>query len=181
MRDAKVYLHGDLIELCGYSVDEFGHIYDSCGKEVRSFVDEQYSTVILNVNGRNKHLKVHRIVASSFPEICGEFNEVVNHLDENKLNNSASNLKWTTYVENLSWGNIREAQKKGIENKKKVIEAVMDFCQEVHIPYVKPVIKKTNYGYYVTSDIYKISMYSDFTINWRRTKYIPHRPVFINI
>lgn len=181
MREAKVYLHGELIDLDGYFVDEGGKIFDSCGKEVHPYYYDQYLSVNLNVGGKNKILKVHRIVASTFMDICGEYNEVVNHLDENKMNNAASNLRWTTNIGNLTWGNIREAAKKGVENKKKVIDCVFDFCHEVRIPYVVPKIRKTSYGYLAKSDIYTISIFSDFTINWRKSKYQPHEIVLTNI
>ena len=68
-----------------------------------------YKAVILvDRNGKKRERLVHRIVATSFPEICGEPNEVVNHLDENKLSNAAINLRWTTWKENLQYGTSRE-------------------------------------------------------------------------
>ena len=181
VRDAQVYVQGILIHLHGYYVDETGRIYSCDGKEIKPYFRGSYLEVKLLVGDKNKYFKVHRIVASSFPEICGSYNEVVNHLDENKVNNSAENLQWTTNKKNLSWGNIEKARKQGIKNSRKIREAVMDFCYQVRIPYINPKIKKTSYGYLAKSNIYTIPIYNDFTINWKKAKYTPHTIELISI
>jgi hypothetical protein len=51
-------------------------------------------TTLITDSGRI-HVSVHRLVASAFcdrPEGC----DVVNHMDNNPLNNVANNLEWTT-------------------------------------------------------------------------------------
>jgi len=58
-----------------------------------------YVSVILCRNRVRKQFKVHRLVAELFcPKPVGC--EVVNHLDNNPANNSASNLEWTTVAGN---------------------------------------------------------------------------------
>ena len=45
----------------------------------------------------------HRLVAQAFvPNPYG--NNIVNHIDENKLNNSAENLEWVSHVANCRYG-----------------------------------------------------------------------------
>lgn len=45
----------------------------------------------------------HRLVAQAFvPNTDNK--PIVNHIDENKLNNSADNLEWVTHVENCNYG-----------------------------------------------------------------------------
>lgn len=59
-----------------------------------------YYQVDLSKNGKKKRYLVHRLVALHF--ICNpRLLNVVNHIDNNKLNNKASNLEWCTQKENL--------------------------------------------------------------------------------
>lgn len=53
--------------------------------------------------GARKSHGVHRLVAQAF--IYNEYNKPqVNHIDENKENNSAENLEWVTNLENCNHG-----------------------------------------------------------------------------
>lgn len=58
-----------------------------------------YAKVTIRIKGKNTNIPVHRAVASAF---CDGYEEwlVVDHIDNNKLNNSASNLRWVTASEN---------------------------------------------------------------------------------
>ena len=72
-----------------------------------------YLIVCLCAGGKQKMFKVHRLVCQAFhknPEnkLC------VNHIDENKTNNAASNLEWSTYEENNNHGTRNERIAKGI-------------------------------------------------------------------
>lgn len=63
-----------------------------------------YLCVGLHLNRKVKQYSVHRLVAMTF--IPNPFNlDVVNHKDENKLNNNVSNLEWCTHSYNskYSW------------------------------------------------------------------------------
>ena len=62
-----------------------------------------YLHVGLHVNGVAKTVNVHRLVARAFiPNPCGYAE--VNHKDENKTNNAASNLEWCTHEYNNTYG-----------------------------------------------------------------------------
>lgn len=70
-----------------------------------------YLIVTLCAGGKRKMFKVHRLVCQAFhknPEnkLC------VNHIDENKTNNAASNLEWSTYEENNNHGTHNERMAK---------------------------------------------------------------------
>ena len=59
-----------------------------------------YLLVVLCKNGKKTSHMVHRLVATAFCEKktgC----DVVNHIDNNKENNRASNLEWVTQKENV--------------------------------------------------------------------------------
>ena len=60
-----------------------------------------YSLAIYNelTGKKNKMLYAHRLVAEYFIDNPNNF-PVVNHKDENKLNNNVDNLEWATYSQN---------------------------------------------------------------------------------
>ena len=69
-----------------------------------------YLQVHFSRNGKMSYEYVHRVVAKAFlPEPLPEQTEV-NHKDENRHNNAASNLNWCTPSENRRWGNCQQKQ-----------------------------------------------------------------------
>lgn len=62
--------------------------------------DNLYLYVGLCVEGVSKNNYIHRLVAQAFIENPNDL-PVVNHLDSNRQNNSASNLQWCTTAENV--------------------------------------------------------------------------------
>ena len=67
-----------------------------------------YYEVCLFENNIKKYCLVHRLVAKTFIPNPNNLPQV-NHIDENKLNNSIDNLEWCTNIYNHSYGtgNIR--------------------------------------------------------------------------
>lgn len=63
-----------------------------------------YRYVELESDGSVLKRKVHTIVASTYPDICGEVNEVVNHKNWDKSDNRAYNLEWCSNSYNLKYG-----------------------------------------------------------------------------
>lgn len=133
-RDLKVLVKraGSVEDYSGiYEVSSGGRIRDNEGRivpEKTSYKYKPYKAVFLiDRSGKRKERLVHRIVATSFEDICGSYDEVVNHLDEDKSNNSAINLRWTTNRENLAWGTAKErAVRNRMERlgKRKMIEKI---------------------------------------------------------
>ena len=66
-------------------------------------VELGYEELILSNKGVRYSKLVHRLVAEAFIDNPQSKPEV-NHLDENKGNNSVENLEWNTRKENLEWG-----------------------------------------------------------------------------
>ena len=79
-----------------------------------------YLYVILCKNGKNKPYKIHRLVAEAFIPNSNNYKEV-NHKDENKQNNSISNLEWCDRKYNCNYGTAKErmieTQKRNGKNK----------------------------------------------------------------
>ena len=71
-----------------------------------------YLQVCLCKNGEMKNYRIHRIVAQTFIPNPDNLPEV-NHIDENKENNSVQNLEWCDRKYNINYGtrNQRQSEK----------------------------------------------------------------------
>ena len=80
-----------------YEVSDTGKIRNSrTGKVLTPRVNNKgYQRVGLYKQKIQKEFLVHRLVATAFHGLSDD-DMVVNHIDENKMNNQASNLEWTT-------------------------------------------------------------------------------------
>ena len=58
---------------------------------------------LYDFNGKHHKESIHRLVAETFIENINNL-PCVNHKDENKWNNSASNLEWCTHKYNSNYG-----------------------------------------------------------------------------
>ena len=94
------------IKKYGLSVNESGLVLNAEGKELKQFIANGYQNVKVKVNGTFKAIRVHRLVAIAF--IPNPDNKkCVDHIDGNKLNNNANNLRWCTIGENLQFDNVK--------------------------------------------------------------------------
>lgn len=66
-----------------------------------------YKRIGLCKNGKEKKYKIHRLVAQAFLPNPDNL-PVVNHKDENKLNNNVENLEWCTQEYNCNYGSRNE-------------------------------------------------------------------------
>lgn len=65
---------------------------------------KNYHRVALRKDGNTKIHLVHRLVAIAFIHNDNpDKNNLVNHKDENKLNNSVDNLEWCNYYYNMKY------------------------------------------------------------------------------
>ena len=100
-----------------YQVSNFGRVRSSYTNRILTEVKNTggYLLVTLCKNNIKSTKLIHRLVAEVFipnPENKPQ----VNHIDENKTNNSVDNLEWMTAKENLNHGthNERMSKKKSI-------------------------------------------------------------------
>lgn len=76
-----------------------------------------YYHVVLCKNRKKKTILLHRLVAEAFIPNLNNLPQV-NHIDENKENNSVANLEFCTSFYNQNYGTH---QKRASENKKKTL------------------------------------------------------------
>lgn len=107
-----------------YMVSNLGRVkiseyYDSIGKfhklhELRSTVTRGYAIITPQIDRFKKHLRVHILVSTAF--IYNPHNlSMINHKNEDKLDNRAFNLEWCTNRYNINYGtaNLRRSRTKG--------------------------------------------------------------------
>lgn len=69
-------------------------------KFLKPYITNKYLKVsLLNEEGR-KDKTIHRLVAEAFIPNPNQY-ETINHIDENKMNNTVSNLEWCSRRTNL--------------------------------------------------------------------------------
>lgn len=93
----------------------------------------------ISKNGIRKRVTIHRLVAETF--IPNPLNlPEVNHKDEDKSNNSVSNLEWCTKKYNINYGTgikRRSNKIKGIKPSKNTIQAVKESLSKKVYQYTK--------------------------------------------
>ena len=74
-----------------------------------------YQMISLFKDNKSKRFTIHRLVATHFIPNPRHL-PIINHKDENKLNNNTENLEWCDYKYNLEYGNAKEKMIKKNQN-----------------------------------------------------------------
>lgn len=91
-----------------YQISDDGRIW-SCRKKgyMRPTQRSGYPWIILSKDGVQKGYSIHRLVAEAFIPNPDNF-PLVGHMDDDKQNNSVSNLYWTTSSENRTHNGLSQ-------------------------------------------------------------------------
>ena len=154
-----------------YQVSDLGHVrsldrtinHPHCGKvrrkgKILKHVKnaDGYDGVFLYINGKSKRCAVHRLVAETFCE-KPEGNVEVNHLNENREDNRASNLEWISHADNVRYGTCIEKRAKafrkpGIATDKNGVEHRFESLTDAakHFGFLRGEISRCCRGIYKT-------------------------------
>lgn len=111
-----------------YLISNIGRVYSKKNnKFVKCWISNKgYYSVSLCKNGKKKNFLVHRLIAQAFIPNPNNL-PMINHKDENSLNNNINNLEWCTAKYNVNYGTAIQRRKS--KYTKKVI------CIETNIIY----------------------------------------------
>lgn len=125
---------------------------------------------------KNNHLKtccVHSLVAHAFPEICGEYFEgaEINHKDENKTNNAASNLEFVDVKTNRNYGTRNERMRAKLTNNTRESKPIYQYTLEGELvkeyPSAHEVERQTGWSYGAVSRCARGECNKAYNYIWR--------------
>ena len=90
-------------DFSNYKINEYGNIINIKTNKIKKYcINDGYATMTFNYDKKSITMKVHRLVAYTFLQKSNNFTDdlVVNHIDNNRLNNYYKNLEWCTSAEN---------------------------------------------------------------------------------
>lgn len=91
-----------------YTVSDDGKVFGVNGGELKTYPSKQgYIKVTIRIDGKPRSRKVHRMVLETFMGPCPPEMEGC-HKNDDKLNNSLSNLRWDTRESNVLERHLRE-------------------------------------------------------------------------
>ena len=135
-----------------YQVSTFGNVRGLRGLLKPQKRNHGYLAVWLyNGNGKANQISVHRLVAKAFipnPEGLPE----VNHIDEDKQNNSAGNLAWCSHKSNSSYGTRGAKISKSNTNGKRS-RAICQYTLDGELVAVFPSLQEAHRHGYAASNI----------------------------
>lgn len=143
-----------------YKISNLGKVVRIKGSQehpMKIWNNGRYMEIRLSKGGKSTHFTLHRLLAVHFIPNPDNL-PFVNHIDENKLNNSINNLEWCTQVYNTNYGEGRHPiivldEMSGIET---TYPTIRDCIKSLHIT------ARTIYKYIDTGISYKNKKFNHY-------------------
>ena len=144
-----------------YSVSNDGNIKNNTTQRIlKYYIRNGYKSVTLSKNNIKKTFNIHTIVAEEFLEKPKSKKYVVNHINEDKLDNHINNLEYITYKDNTSYSSSSQ-RTKNIN--------IFDITEFIDIPnYSK--YKVSRNGEIYSKNIKRLSRITILPNNYRKIK-----------
>jgi len=115
-----------------YQVSNLGRVKNFKKRYIRKFRMDKDGYYQLNLckNGIVKTFKAHRLVALAFINKPRELN-IINHIDENKINNSIDNLEWCNRAYNNTYGSRYSRLTRAIYKKELKTEKILEKYESI--------------------------------------------------
>lgn len=114
----------------GYKVSTYGrvmsyhHWNEPTVLRVRHRGNGYLGVMLYDANGRCRNRAIHRLVAEAFIPNPDNLPEV-NHINEDKHDNSVKNLEWISHIDNCGYGTSRERRSKKMKNHPNLSKCVL--------------------------------------------------------
>jgi hypothetical protein len=138
-----------------YRINKCGLIQNILGRALNPWKDDQgYMRVRLTdtKNNKRKIVKVHRLVAEAFIENPNNY-PFINHIDNNRSNNCATNLEWCTQKMNLAHMTM-QGRRIGYWKNKRSPNSIL-FDEQVRM--IRSAYETGKYSYQKLANMYEVS------------------------
>ena len=106
---------------------------------------------------------VHRLVAEAFIDNPNKY-PIINHKDEDKINNCVENLEWCTYKYNSNYG---DAPRRSSQKSKKPVIQILPNGEEIHWESLRAVERELGFAHNNISMACKGFYKKAFGYEWR--------------
>ena len=145
-------------DFSNYKINKLGQVVNiKTGKLLKQRTYHEYYCVTMKAfdDGKRYGNKIHRLLAISYILNSNDKCDVINHIDENKLNNNLDNLEWTNTKKNIQHSCAKKVKQIDIKTNKiiKIHNSITDVYRSMNKKYGSSIRNvcngkhKTAYGY----------------------------------